>query len=273
MIYQNEINGIIHEIATTFEDGTSTSKYLVTKTSRGLILIERLQRLASDWILSGRTAEERRITARWLYWFSEYVDASILYQALGLPHTHALIAAVGPYHFKLKCTNCGGLKETFYVSRAKRKEGHYGPSGVTLLNKDRGLCDGCIATKSAREKQESNKSRGTELENDLKIIREEVKVSVDKRYRALCRVMAQSSWSAQLKVMPYKEFLTTFYWDIVRQYKLKQASYKCDLCNTSKSLHVHHKTYEHRGEEYQHLSDLTVLCSNCHAKFHDKLPK
>lgn len=71
--------------------------------------------------------------------------------------------------------------------------------------------------------------------------------------------------------MPYKDFLDTLYWDLVRTLKKEQANYKCELCNGSTKLNVHHKSYDNHGDEYHHLEDLIVLCSDCHAKFHNKL--
>lgn len=74
--------------------------------------------------------------------------------------------------------------------------------------------------------------------------------------------------------MEYSPFLNTPYWDAVRNYKLKKANYRCELCNAKAKLNVHHKTYEHHGQEhFKHIADkdLIVLCEECHAKFHDKL--
>jgi hypothetical protein len=76
---------------------------------------------------------------------------------------------------------------------------------------------------------------------------------------------------AILLSMPYKEYLQTEHWQMLRKSALRRSGYSCELCSSRSSLNVHHKTYERRGREY--ASDLTVLCYNCHAKFHDKLPK
>jgi len=72
-----------------------------------------------------------------------------------------------------------------------------------------------------------------------------------------------------LHTMPYKEYLKTDHWKEMRVQALAGADYKCQLCNTDKTLQVHHRTYERRG--YEDLKDLTVLCRHCHAKHHDKL--
>lgn len=72
-----------------------------------------------------------------------------------------------------------------------------------------------------------------------------------------------------LKKMPYQEYLISEHWQNVRRESLIRADYRCQLCNSKGQLHVHHRTYENRGEETS--LDVIVLCANCHAKFHDKL--
>ena len=74
--------------------------------------------------------------------------------------------------------------------------------------------------------------------------------------------------------LTYYEFLNTPYWEGVRQYKLKKAEYKCELCGKSGILNVHHKTYDRHGMEHVRSvadKDLIVLCKDCHRKFHEKL--
>jgi 5-methylcytosine-specific restriction endonuclease McrA len=71
-----------------------------------------------------------------------------------------------------------------------------------------------------------------------------------------------------LKAMPYSEYLKTEHWQETRRAALKRAKYRCQVCNTNdRSLHVHHRTYERRGEEI--ASDLIVLCESCHGTFHE----
>lgn len=75
----------------------------------------------------------------------------------------------------------------------------------------------------------------------------------------------------RLRVMPYREYLQTDHWAATRGQKLRQAGYACQLCNARGGvLDVHHRTYERRGFEW--MGDLIVLCRDCHAKFHDKIP-
>lgn len=75
-----------------------------------------------------------------------------------------------------------------------------------------------------------------------------------------------------LKSMSYRDYLNTPHWREMRKRALKSSGYKCQLCNNfDKTLDVHHRTYERRGEEY--IKDLIVLCRPCHSKFHKKLPE
>lgn len=72
-----------------------------------------------------------------------------------------------------------------------------------------------------------------------------------------------------LRSMPYKDYLKTEHWQRLRRAVLAYADYKCQLCESTERLSVHHRTYERRGSEL--LSDVIVLCTPCHAKFHDKV--
>lgn len=73
----------------------------------------------------------------------------------------------------------------------------------------------------------------------------------------------------RLKSMPYQEYLQTEHWQHVRHAALDAADYRCRLCNSSTHLHVHHRSYERRGEERH--NDVIALCAACHQHFHDKL--
>lgn len=91
-----------------------------------------------------------------------------------------------------------------------------------------------------------------------------------------------------LNKMPYAEYLKSYHWQITKKIKLIESEHSCELCNAEGKiydnggwepklirdgveLHVHHKTYKRRG--YERLSDLIVLCKDCHAKIHGKESK
>jgi 5-methylcytosine-specific restriction endonuclease McrA len=70
----------------------------------------------------------------------------------------------------------------------------------------------------------------------------------------------------QLRYMPYRTYLETDHWQTIRQYALKYAKKRCQVCNGNGLVDVHHRTYENRGEE--RFSDVIVLCRRCHDLFH-----
>ncbi len=74
----------------------------------------------------------------------------------------------------------------------------------------------------------------------------------------------------ELREMPYTEYLRSPEWQAVRLGALQRASYRCQLCGRSdKTLHVHHNTYDRRGEELD--SDVVALCWHCHSKHHNRI--
>lgn len=68
----------------------------------------------------------------------------------------------------------------------------------------------------------------------------------------------------------YEEYLQSDTWKWKRQAALRHFDNQCCLCGSPRELNVHHKTYANVFAEKQ--EDLTVLCRDCHARFHGKLP-
>jgi hypothetical protein len=64
----------------------------------------------------------------------------------------------------------------------------------------------------------------------------------------------------------YGDYLKTPHWATMRRLALEMADRRCQLCNSQKGVQVHHRDYARLGEEK--LSDLTVLCPECHKKHH-----
>lgn len=75
---------------------------------------------------------------------------------------------------------------------------------------------------------------------------------------------------AELRAMPYVEYLWSPEWRQRRAMHIRQADFTCDRCSTRTrkygELHVHHKSYERFGREDS--ADLEVLCAACHQKEH-----
>ena len=69
----------------------------------------------------------------------------------------------------------------------------------------------------------------------------------------------------------YQDYLKSPEWQGKRQLFYARAGHRCQLCNAEGELHAHHRTYERVGNE--HPDDVTVLCADCHAKFHGIEPR
>lgn len=70
-----------------------------------------------------------------------------------------------------------------------------------------------------------------------------------------------------LHTMPYPEYLKTEHWQEKRKEARERANERCQVCNATTTLNVHHRTYVRRG--YEEPEDLIVLCKGCHQLFHD----
>lgn len=69
--------------------------------------------------------------------------------------------------------------------------------------------------------------------------------------------------------MDYSDYINSDAWQERRKERLEFAESRCELCNRSSDLEVHHRTYERLGDE--NLNDLIVICKTCHHQFHDRL--
>lgn len=73
--------------------------------------------------------------------------------------------------------------------------------------------------------------------------------------------------------MNYVSQLKTEEWKIKRNLILKRDQFKCKNCGSSENLHIHHKVYEKGLKAWEAKNEnLITLCSECHAKEHDKKP-
>jgi len=103
--------------------------------------------------------------------------------------------------------------------------------------------------KQERRKKERRKQR-------------EQQATLRAKRKAACRSVNPDDF----KGMSYDEYLATDFWDGLRSRMLGRARYRCEECGGKKKLHVHHKVY--RGYGLERLSDLVVLCRQCHAAKH-----
>jgi hypothetical protein len=191
-----------------------------------------LRNAAREYLMSVEGDEQIRRASQ-LYWNVPEVPVSVISLVLlGLPNASSkLVALLGPGGATIPCASCGSeMAATSRTAIADSKR------GGRFIHK---RCRGC--------------------ENSEQ-------VSVASRWAADER--ARIERVAALRTMPYREYLLTEEWLETRNRKLRQARYRCQLCNTSGLLNVHHRTYERRGCE--DMADLTVLCRPCHAKHHDE---
>lgn len=66
----------------------------------------------------------------------------------------------------------------------------------------------------------------------------------------------------------YERYLNSSAWKAKRLDALDAADHKCNGCGADDALQVHHLTYERLG--FERLTDLMVLCEQCHALEHGK---
>lgn len=131
----------------------------------------------------------------------------------------------------------------------------------------------CIDCETNVLRQVSSRSKKEELKRNNKVVCEVCKNERDVRIESYTkqeyRIFENKKIEVEkLKAMPYKEYLQTDHWKKKRLQALKRYNFRCQTCNSNNKLHVHHRTYERRGEEL--ITDLICLCDKCHSKFHDK---
>lgn len=66
----------------------------------------------------------------------------------------------------------------------------------------------------------------------------------------------------------YNLYIKSPEWQIKREEAFATYGRRCNTCNGIHNLHVHHLTYERLGNEL--VSDLQVLCEECHYKLHEQ---
>ena len=76
-----------------------------------------------------------------------------------------------------------------------------------------------------------------------------------------------------LNSMLYPAYLNSPYWRGLRDRIKKNAGHKCQICNSNKSLEVHHRTYDNRGDLDNEIKDLVCLCKECHEWYREKNKK
>jgi len=82
----------------------------------------------------------------------------------------------------------------------------------------------------------------------------------------------QEELCVRLKALSYDSFLKTSYWFAISSVVKSNAKMRCQVCNGTESIQVHHRTYDSHGREHENMCDLVVLCKFCHGMFHGHMP-
>jgi len=69
------------------------------------------------------------------------------------------------------------------------------------------------------------------------------------------------------RTLPYREYLKTPWWSLVRDRTIKRARGSCELCQRAEAREAHHTTYERVGQEKP--DDMVALCRHCHQHITD----
>lgn len=70
-----------------------------------------------------------------------------------------------------------------------------------------------------------------------------------------------------LRALSYAEYLKTDHWLDFRDAMLHGKDCRCQHCETTEGLQIHHLTYDYLGRERP--SDVLVLCGDCHRTWHE----
>lgn len=170
---------------------------------------------------------------RTLYWYYFDIKPTWLAEVLGVTPGVALTAIVGGFDSGIPCGTCG---------------------------------DSMIATSRTNLAEMERAARRGRIVKCVRCIR-----AMHDPARTAAWIKERDRRLADLRTMPYADYLRTPEWQDARRAALKRAAFACQLCNASGiELNVHHRTYERRGNEY--ARDLIVLCRPCHARFHEVMP-
>ena len=136
------------------------------------------------------------------------------------------------------------------------------------------LCRTCAAMFEDQKKRDSNKAKSKAIKEQHRYNYAMAVSTVNHRTRQnvtyYLRYAFPDEVGKKMALLPYQQFLNTEYWQLIRKAAIHNADYRCEMCNTSNRLEVHLLTYKHRGYEFRHMEDLTVVCHSSHASHHGK---
>lgn len=74
--------------------------------------------------------------------------------------------------------------------------------------------------------------------------------------------------SLNLGGIDYQQYIQSPAWKRKAARAKARSGHRCQVCNSPDNLEAHHRTYERLGHERP--GDITVLCAECHSRFHNK---
>ena len=89
-------------------------------------------------------------------------------------------------------------------------------------------------------------------------------LKIDGVYRQYC---ARCYFKRVNRTAYREQYLNSMLWKIKRHQAIERAGARCEICDCSYYLDVHHRTYENLGDEKP--DDLMVLCRDCHTELHE----
>lgn len=67
----------------------------------------------------------------------------------------------------------------------------------------------------------------------------------------------------------YLKSLNNDYHRSVRERALLRDGFRCKLCDQRHRLELHHISYEHQGNELEHMETVVILCETHHQEAHN----
>jgi 5-methylcytosine-specific restriction endonuclease McrA len=210
--------------------------------------LERQKQKAKSELIKKLKDIESTITQEfidWYYWDTDN-DLEILSEVVGVSLNKLAKLTKTPHLIEYKCQRCKQIR--LYPCNSRNEAADFLRKIKNKRCKEDYYCQQCKDELKREETEKLARKAQTKLDRARNKLQE-------------------------LKTMPYEEYLLTKHWKDFKKARIIEANFECQRCHRGDiKLHVHHLTYERRGEELP--SDVVVLCEACHREEHGlKIPK
>ena len=131
----------------------------------------------------------------------------------------------------------------------------FNDEGFKYIGKD------CVKPMSKEENEAWNKLRKKRIEENRLLSKKE-------KRRNARKIKVKKKKKKDLWWTKYNTYLKSPEWRSLREVIFKMRGRKCEKCESTEVLHIHHLTYKNVfNEKYE---DLQILCKCCHEKEHNK---